>query len=392
MYKRTKVVFIIGILFLIAIWGCGCKSTKEGQNDLFYTNLENRNKVISEQLSYNGSETLTYADKFALDYYENGYTLLTIADGARYLMVPKGQEPPTDLEEDIRVLKQPITNIYLVASAAMDMFLELDALSSVRFSGQKADAWCMEEVRKEMEKGNILYAGKYNMPDYELVLSEGCSLAIENNMISHSPEVIEKLESFQIPVFIDYASYENHPLGRVEWIKVYGALLGKREEAQAAFDKQMVKLEEVRKEEKSDKTVAFFFITANGMINVRNTSDYVPKMIELAGGKYVFDDLGEEESKRSSTTIQMEDFYHTAKDADFLIYNSTIDGELISIEELIAKDAMLEDFKAVQEGNVWCTTRDLYQQSMSVGGMIEDFYKMLSGEKQEEMTYIYQLK
>lgn len=35
----------------------------------------------------------------------------------------------------------------------------------------------------------MIYAGKYSKPDYELLVSEGCDLAIENRMITHSPEV-----------------------------------------------------------------------------------------------------------------------------------------------------------------------------------------------------------
>ena len=91
--------------------------------------------------------------------------------------------------------------------------------------------------------------------------------------------------------------------------------------------------------------------------------------------------------------MTMEEFYERAREADYLIYNSTIDGELLSVEELLAREKMLADFKAVQEGNVWCTTKDLYQQSMSIGGMIEDFHRMLSGEEgTENMQYMYKLE
>ena len=78
----------------------------------------------------------------------------------------------------------------------------------------------------------MLYAGKYSSPDYELLVSKKCSLAIENSMILHSPEVKEMLEDFDIPVIIEYSSYETHPLGRVEWIKFFGALTGMEEEAE----------------------------------------------------------------------------------------------------------------------------------------------------------------
>ena len=47
-----------------------------------------------------------------------------------------------------------------------------------------------------------------------------------------------------IPVFIEHASYENHPLGRTEWIKVYGVLLDKEEEAEAFFNSQASVIDE----------------------------------------------------------------------------------------------------------------------------------------------------
>ncbi len=117
-------------------------------------------------------------------------------------------------------------------------------------------------------------------------------------------------------------------------------------------------------------------------------------MIELAGGTYIFDDLGEETDHKSSVNMQMEQFYKEASDADYLIYNSTIGGELVSIEELLQKSEMLKDFKAVREGNVYCTTSDLYQQTMSLGVFIEDIYKMLSGskERQADMQYLYHVE
>lgn len=386
MCKIVKRGILSGLLCLILFltWGCTKKEESFVQED----------RNISSELIYENSMELIYASGFQVDYYQGGYALLSISNGNRYLIVPEGEKTPEDLDADIQVLCKPFTNIYMVATAVMDMFCELDALDSIRLSSQKSEGWCNENVRKEMEEGHILYAGKYNMPDYELIVSEDCSLAIENNMISHSPEVIEKMESFGIPVFMDLSSYENHPLGRVEWVKVYGLLLGKEEEAQAAFDGQCEIMNRVEADEASGKTVAFFYITSNRMVSVRTSSDYVPKMIEIAGGEYIFENLGDEESKRSSLTMQMEEFYGKAKEADYIVYNSTIDGELETIDELLAKEEMLKDFKAVQNGNVWCTTKNLYQESMSIGGMIEDFHSMLSDneEMKTDMKYLYQLK
>ena len=393
--RRRKKAFDWLLMGLLWLYGCGSPSLdsevmidieEESELDFGISDFD-----IGEELVYERSIELQYAENFKVDYYEGGYTLLTITmDGTQFLIVPENGEVPQTLDKEIVVLRRPIKDIYLVASSAMDIFSELNGLYSIAFSGQKEDGWFIEAAREEMHKGNILYAGKYSKPDYELLVSNHCALAIENMMISHSPEVVENLENFGIPVMIDYSSYESHPLGRVEWVKFYGALLGKEEEAERIFTDQAVILERVSASERTDKTVAFFFITSNGMVQVRQSSDYVPKMIELAGGSYIFQDLGDPETKRSTMNIQVEEFYASAKDADFLIYNSSIDGGVSNVEELLDKCELLADFKAVENGNVWCTTNDMYQQSLAIGYFIEDIHAMIQGEN-DDMNYLYHL-
>lgn len=377
---------------LLGLWGCSSPSSgftsspeAEGANAL-------EPEAEGTELIHTGSMELQYAQNFTVDYYEGGYTMLTTTmDGKRFLLVPEEAEIPKNLEEGIVVLNQPLKDIYLVASPAMDMFSELNALNAVAFSGQKEEGWYIQDAKDAMARGDILYAGKYSKPDYELIVSRGCRLAIENTMVSHSPEVVEKLEEFDIPVMIDYSSYETHPLGRVEWVKFYGTLLGQEEAAEGIFGEQAKILERVTADEKTGQTVAFFFITSNGLVQVRQSYDYVPKMIELAGGAYIFQNLGDPDTRRSTINMQVEEFYSGAKDADFLIYNSAIDGGISSVRELLDKCGPLADFKAVENGNVWCTTNDMYQQPLAAGYLTEDIYRMLHGEK-EGMNYLFHLE
>ena len=387
MRRKTIIAICLFLIGLLGLHGCGSPSSNY---DSKYSADNLQNKETEGSLVYESSMELQYAENFSVDYYKGGYTMLTTMDGKRFLVVPEGKEIPENMKEDIIVLQRPMKDLYLVASAVMDMFRELDGLDAITFSGQKEENWYIEEAKEAMAKGDMIYAGKYSKPDYELLVSEGCALAIENRMISHSPEVIEKLEDFGIPVMIEYSSYESHPLGRVEWIKFFGALLGKEAIAEQIFEEQAAILDMVSADEKTDQTVAFFFITSNGLAQVRQSSDYVPKMIELAGGKYIFENLGDGETKRSTMNMQVEEFYNGAKDADFLIYNSSIDGGVSSREELLDKCEVLADFKAVQEGNVWCTTNDMYQQSLSIGYLIEDIHAMLSGE--DKMHYLFRLE
>lgn len=353
----------------------------------------NTEAALLEGLNYDHSMELQYADQFAVDYYEDGYVLVSIVDSGRFLLVPEGKEAPEGLDKDITIVQKPADHIYLVATSAMDLFCSLDALDEISLSGTDADGWYIEKARKAMEDGDILFAGKYSAPDYELILSEGCDLAIESTMIYHTPEVKEKLEQFGIPVLVERSSYESHPLGRTEWIKLYGAFLGKEEEAEAFFAEETRNLEEVFQAENTGKTVAFFYINSTGSANVRKSGDYVSRMIELAGGKYIFDDLGEDDNALSTVNMTMEEFYAKAKDADYIIYNSAIDGELHTMEELFGKSSLLKEFKAVKNGNVWCTGKNLFQETTGLGKMIEDIHTMLTTEDEglTELTYMHKL-
>lgn len=384
--KKKSILFVIGILVCLL---AACGKTAD-------TNEKEHDTAISQKLTFDHSEELTYAQKFSIDDYEGDYHLVTVTDGSRYLLVPEGKEVPDDLASDIVVIQEPVQNIYLAASAAMDMFVSLDALDSIRFSSLKADGWYIDQAKEAMENGDILYAGKYSTPDYEQIVQGNCGLAIENTMILHTPEVKEQLEKFGIHVLVDYSSYEPEPLGRTEWVKLYGLLTGHEKEAEDAFNKEQAAMEEVQNSaaasgDKETKTVAFFYITSNGQANVRKSADYLPKMIEMAGGQYILKDLGDEEEATSTLSMQMEEFYAGAKDADYIIYNSTIEGELDSVDDLLAKSPLFEKFRAVQEGHVYCTSKNLYQSTMELGTITSDIHRMLVGDD-EDLTYLYQLK
>jgi iron complex transport system substrate-binding protein len=232
---------------------------------------------VIDGLIYASTMELDDAQCFDVYFYEGGYAVIRISDARSYLVVPEGAEVPFGAESRFIVLQQPLKNIYLAATAAMCQFDALDALSDIRFSGLEADGWYLENAARAMEEGEILYAGKYSAPDYELILSEGCDLAVESTMILHSPKVQEKLEELGIPVWIDLSSYEPEPLGRTEWIKAYAVLLGKEDAAEEIFAVQKQYAAELENFVNTEKTVAFFYINSNGAIVTKKSGDYNPE-------------------------------------------------------------------------------------------------------------------
>ena len=339
-------------------------------------------------LTYESEMELKYAQCFHVFYYNDGYALIDIKDDGQFLVVPEGKEAPADMDKSITVIQKPVSRIYLAATSAMALFNAIDGLDSIRLSGTQASGWYVDDAAQAMEDGKILFAGKYDEPDYELLINEDCDLAIESTMILHSPKVAEMIKELGIPVMIDHSSYETHPLGRTEWVKLYSVLLGKEKEAEAFFDDQAKVIEDLSGFTNTEKTVAYFYINTDGSAVVRTSDDYIPKMIEIAGGRYIFPDLKNTEGTGSSVRLTMEEFYNQAVDADYLNYNASIDSPITSNDDLLAKSDLFADFKAVKDGNVWCTGKQLYQATDIVGELIKDVHLMLTDGDEKDMTFL----
>ena len=412
-------------------------------------------------LRFISSEKNDVAEYFRLSVYEDAsgakYQLLETAGGLhRYLIVPadaqvsdrksdhftaRASEANSANKEkkgdalELTVLQQPLTTTYVAASAVMAPLCDLGAVSQIRFSGLREEGWYVDEARAAMKAGSMLFAGKYSEPDYETLLREGCDLALESTMIYRSPEVIEKLNALGIPVYIDYSSYEPHVLGRLEWIRVYGALFGHEEEAQQWYQTECDRIRAIQKDaetssgeasqsgkstEKSETktsrnskneassigtssgragtdttadlrpTVVYFYVNSSGQIQVRQPQDYIPELLELAGARYLAPDMSSlSGSRKSNVTVSLEDFYSSCRDADYLIYSATLDRPLSSIRELLGKNALFADFKAVKEGHVYTTDKDFYQLSDRMADFAEDVHRMLQG--QGDMHFLKQV-
>ena len=324
-------------------------------------------------LTFESSYPLDYAREYSVDFYvdsdSNEYAAITIGSGDSkqcFLKPIKGaHERPKGVSDDIKYLPD-ISKTYLVSTSVMDMVCQIDALKSIALSGTKAKDWYISAAKAAMKSGEIIYAGKYSAPDYELLLSSGCNFAIENTMIYHNPEVKEKLEEIGIPVMVERSSYEENPLGRLEWIKLYGILFDKQDVAEAYFNQQVARVDKIGQLQSTGKKVAFFSVNAT--------------MISMAGGHYVPDDISVTEDNALSTMkITTEDFYIRALEADVLIYNSTIEGEIESLDELIVLEQSLGDFKAIKQKNVYCLREGYFQKSTNVAEFIEELNEILEG-------------
>lgn len=387
---------LLAALLAASVVLAGCakneESSSESSNSSSSVSSDNSSTVEENydgKLVFDRSMELKYAKNFSVDYYKGGYKQVKIVDGTTLLIVPEKMSVPKDIDKETIVLQQPIGNMLVSSTPTISLINDLGALDSVTLTTSDVNTWYIDNVKTAFENKKIAYVGDYTAPNYELISATGTKFSIFSTMLLD--EVAAQFKELGVKVMVDYSHKEDHPLARVEWIKLYGAMFNCEEKAEEKFEKQAAYVDEIAKKENTGKTVAVFYVTSKGKLYARNAGDYMSKMVELAGGKYNLPDLSPDKS--GTTNMEFEAFYDKAKDADYIIYIWSMGGKPSTLADFLGKSEILADMKAVKNGNVWCTTPDFFQISNTLGYMINDINLMLnSDDKTDKLTYLTKLK
>lgn len=343
---------------------------------------------VDGELILDYEEEFEYAELLTMTHYKGGYTAFTVSGMENeFLLVPEGKSVPADLADNVTVLQQPINKTCFNSASLVSLVDAIDGLDNIATVGVALEKWYLPNVIKKMEADEIKYSGAFSAPDFEMLVAEGVQLELDTSMLNSKVEVIEKYKELGIPYIIDPSSSESHPLARVEWVKLLGAIFDLEENADTFFEEQKAKVNAVSNLESTGKTMASFFIS-NDQVGIRNGQDYIKKMVDLAGAEYVPANFYPDEN--SYTKVSFEEFYAACKDADYLLY-SVFTFPYGSIEGMIEYNALFADFKAVQEGNVYYTVSYLSQATSSIAGVIEDINTILNDPSIESTETVFKV-
>ncbi|MGN0803645.1 MAG: ABC transporter substrate-binding protein [Candidatus Faecivicinus sp.] len=184
-------------------------------------------------LKWESDDALDSAELFSIHRYEGGFVAIEVAGAAQYLLVPEGAEAPAGLEESAVLMQMPVQRAYMASEGALELLDLLPSggpMKAVSAAGFGKDDCPSEGLARQMADGEIVFAGRADAPDYAAMLKAACDLAVLPGGTS-LPEVTERLELLGIPAFVDRAAEESTEQGRLEWLKVYGAIFGCEEQA-----------------------------------------------------------------------------------------------------------------------------------------------------------------
>lgn len=403
--KRSLALVLLAVLAMSTLLFAACDKKENEQQGI---------TVEYSQLTSTGKEENTFAELFSIEHLkdenEKAYSKIEVFDKEKkldtsWLLLPEGVDKVSGAPAGINIMTfRDRQNIMVSSASTMALINAMDALSKVPMT--TADTtWRIQEIKDAIDKGTVKEVGKYSKPDYEQIISIGAekhvTFAVFSTMLDSVPDVYDQLtKTCNLRIMRDQSSYESHPLGRTEWIKIYGEIFDMRDKSDAVFNGQVEILNETTSKinvpEAERKTVLIFYTTSTkDTFYVRNAADYVTELVNLGGGKQVAE-IGP--GKSGNTKMTQESFIQECSQADYVLYNWTSGASGVKDESLQGLiDARLgdwfKDFKAYKEGNVWRTSNDFYQKMDKMGEMVADIYKMLYGENvSDTLTYVNRLK
>jgi iron complex transport system substrate-binding protein len=233
-----------------------------------------------------------------------------------------------------------ISKIITLASPYIGVLLILNSKDKIKGVNQLSDVY-NAEIREKIKQDDVKTFGEYSGINTELVLSENVDLIITSSYgEAERNEVIET----NIPVIKATEWVENHPLGRAEWIKFFGFLLGKETEATTYFES----IENQYLKSISNEKVDISLFCGNdfkGVWYMPGGKSNVAQLLSDAGIDYFY----KNNEEVGSVSLSFENVVEKYLDAEIWLNP----GPFTSLEEIKTSDKRYTNFEAFKNKKVY---------------------------------------
>ena len=321
-----------------------------------------------------------YTKGFAIEYYQGGLKRIRDNDGRMVWLVPRGQKPPPQLSGQ-PMIAIPLKRA-LFASVNQVCLLRPFGDEQVWFSvagvATPREQWYIPSIKSGLADGSIAYIGDAYSPDYEKI----CLLQPEAAFIytggSGLTDMAAKLDELKIPYLVENSYLETDPLGRMEWVKFYAAFYNREALAIRYFEAALRRIENLKLHiPKKNRPKVAWGVIYNGKVYIPGGSSFVARMIEMAGGEFVFKTRSTEQG---SIGITLEDFFAHSKEADVMIYAS-FPQYVPSISALTRMAPVLTGVKPIQTKKVWVLQPWYNQQQDQTDQVLADLISIFYPEE-----------
>lgn len=369
MMDKVYKLWNFGVFALVLLTACNSGNTKKSQTEISsWTVLE-----------------LDYAKGYVVRE-KADITHITVnaerawGDSLTYLLIPRGTIAPVNIPAH-QVIEIPVKRMVATSTSHIPL-LEMLGSSEALVGFPNTEYISSSTMRSRINQQHIKDVGSVNGLDFESLIELQPELVVSYISGPDRGE-LEQLDNSGIPAVVNLEFLEETPLGRAEWIKFMGLLLGKFDRADSVFkviEKEYLQLRDLSKNA-SRKPEVFSGILYGDVFFAPGGDSFVAKFIEHAGGIYSWSEY----HTTGSIELSFEAVLDRNSGSDFWIGT----GGFTTKTELVAADPRYRHFKAFKTGKVYNYHRRIGAtggfEYLELGGarpdlVLADFIKILHPE------------
>lgn len=306
-------------------------------------------KVQAESVP-NVTNSIEYASSLAI-YKKEGYSVVKIinpwpnaTENLTYILKEKQTTLPDSLQK-YPAITVPLQSI-VVTSTTIIPYLEMLGVENKLVGFPHTDYISSEKTRALIDQGKVKDLGQNEKLNIEQLIDLSPELIVTFSMDNHNP-MINNLEKSGLKTLVQADWMEQTPLGKAEWIKLYGALLGKEKEAKIQFDQIVIEYQ----------NAAALATMTSEQINVLYGSLYQDQWFVARGNSWVAqfikdakaDYLWADSEGSGSLSLSFETVLEKAKDAQFWVTTSSFK----SLNEMTKANPHYSQFEAFKQKQVY---------------------------------------
>ncbi|MWB94706.1 ABC transporter substrate-binding protein [Flavobacterium sp. GA093] len=329
--KISLLKFSFALLFFAVL---SCKKTDNAE-------------IVKSKTSQNSIE---YASGLSIVKNE-GYSVVTVSNpwpkankNFTYILKEKDAKVPDSLQS-YTTIQVPLASV-VVTSTTNIPFLEMLEVENKLIGFPHTDYISSEKTRKLIDKGSVKNVGQNEKLNIEQLIELSPDLIVTFGVDNNNP-MLDNLKKSGLNVFIQGDWMEQSPLGKAEWIKLYGALFGKEEKAKELFDKIVLSYNQARKlvATKPATATVLYGSMYQDLWYVAKGNSWVAAFMKDAQSNYLWANL----KGTGSEGLSFEKVLDKAKTANFWIAT----GSFKTLEEFGKSNPHYSEFDAFKNKNIY---------------------------------------
>lgn len=315
---------------------------------LGFTQCKKSENVANQNTSVRNS--IQYAEGFSIEKYE-GFSVVKVSNAYpeakskyTYVLHKKGVQIPDSLNQ-FTAIEVPIKKV-IVTSTTHIPSLESLGVESTLIGFPTTDYISSEKTRALIDAGKVRDLGSNQGLNSEVILDIQPDIIVGFS-VDGDLKTYKNLEKNGQKIIFNADWTEKKPLGKAEWIKLFGALYDLDEKANEIFngiENEYNAALTLAKNTKTQPTIFAGSIYKDQWFLPQGNS-WAAYFLREANGNY----LWKETTGTGSISLSFESVLDKAKDADFWIGP----GQFTSIQEILDSNPNYIHFKAVQNKNIY---------------------------------------